>query len=79
MLNEMKTQVKNIDMSKFKVMLVWNPVPVVARDVGLLTVEKDTRVNLSLLQVRDIFLPNAQPFRSVAAVAVVPEVEVDSR
>ena len=79
MLNEMKTQVKNIDMSKFKVMLVWNPVPVVARDVGLLTVEKDARVNLSLLQVRDIFLPNAKPVSSVAAVAVVPEVEVDSR
>ena len=77
MLTEIKTQVTNLDLSKFKVMIVRDPV--IARDVGWLTLEKDARVDLSLLQVRDIFLPVAQPSSSVAAVAVVSEVEVDSR
>ena len=54
MLNVLKTQVNNLDSSKYKVMLVWDPDN--ARDVGWLTVEKDMRVDLEALQVRDVNL-----------------------
>jgi len=57
MLNEMTSQVTSLDLSKFKVMLVWDPDN--ARDVGWLTVEKDARVDLSVLQVRDVNLAKA--------------------
>ena len=44
MLNVLKAQVTNLDSSKYKVMLVWDPDN--ARDVGWLTVEKDMKVTL---------------------------------
>jgi len=53
----MTSQVTSLDLSKFKVMLVWDPDS--ARDVGWLTVEKDARVDLSVLQVRDVNLAKA--------------------
>ena len=66
MLNQMKSQVTNLDLSKFKVMLLWDPVN--GRDVGWLTVEKDVRVDLSILQVRDIYLTDvAQSSCSIGA------------
>lgn len=54
MLSELKAQVTNLDRSKYKVMLVWDPEN--ARDVGWLTVEKGFKVDLEVLQVRDINL-----------------------
>ena len=54
MLNVLKAQVTNLDSSKYKVMLVWDPDN--ARDVGWLTVEKDMKVDLEALQVRDVNL-----------------------
>jgi len=50
----LKEQVTNLDSSKYKVMLVWDPDN--ARDVGWLTVEKDIKVDLDALQVRDVNL-----------------------
>jgi len=46
--------VKNLDLSQYKVMLVWDPDS--ARDVGWLTVERGFKVVLSELQVRDVNL-----------------------
>jgi len=54
MLSVLKAQVTNLDLSKYKVMLVWDPDN--ARDVGWMTVEKDMKVDLEALQVRDVNL-----------------------
>merc|ERR1719233_80711 len=54
MLSVLKEQVTNLDSSKYKVMLVWDPDN--ARDIGWLTVEKDIKVDLDALQVRDVNL-----------------------
>jgi len=54
MLSVLKAQVTNLDSSKYKVMLVWDPDN--ARDVGWMTVEKDMKVDLEALQVRDVNL-----------------------
>lgn len=54
MLSVLKEQVTNLNSSKYKVMLVWDPDN--ARDVGWLTVEKDIKVDLDALQVRDVNL-----------------------
>ena len=54
MLSVLKAQVTNLDSSKYKVMLVWDPDN--ARDIGWLTVEKDMKVDLAALQVRDVNL-----------------------
>ena len=54
MLSVLKAQVTNLDSSKYKVMLVWDPDN--ARDIGWLTVEKDRKVDLEALQIRDVNL-----------------------
>jgi len=54
MLSVLKAQVTNLDSSRYKVMLVWDPDN--ARDVGWLTVEKNMKVDLGALQVRDVNL-----------------------
>jgi len=54
MLSVLKEQVTNLDSSKYKVMLVWDPDN--ARDIGWLTVEKDIKVELEAMQVRDVNL-----------------------
>jgi len=54
MLSVLKSQVTNLDSSRFKVMLVWDPDN--ARDVGWLTVEKDMKVDVEALQIRDVNL-----------------------
>jgi len=54
MLSVLKDQVTNLDSSKYKVMLVWDPDN--ARDIGWLTVEKGVKVDLDALQVRDVNL-----------------------
>jgi len=54
MLSVLKAQVTNLDSSRYKVMLVWDPDN--ARDVGWLTVEKNMKVDLKALQVRDVNL-----------------------
>jgi len=58
MIPELREQVSNLDTSKYKVMLVWDPEN--SRDVGWLTVEKEVGVNLALLQVRDVNLKKIQ-------------------
>jgi len=57
MLRELRSQTPNLDKSKYKVMLLWDPDN--ARDVGWLTVEKDVKVDLTALQVRDVNLEKA--------------------
>jgi len=57
MLRELRSQTTNLDKSKYKVMLLWDPDN--ARDVGWLTVEKDVKVDLTALQVRDVNLEKA--------------------
>jgi hypothetical protein len=54
MLEEVRRQVGNLDATKYKVALVWDPVT--SRDVGWLTVKRDVKVDLPMFQVRDVNL-----------------------
>jgi len=54
MLEEVAGQVGNLETSKFKVLLVWDPIA--SRDVGWLTVQRDVKVNLSVFQIRNVNL-----------------------
>ena len=75
MLTELSDQVSNLDTSKYKVMLLWDPDN--ARDVGWLTVEKDVVVDTSLLQVRDVNLNKIHARSNIGAEAVNQEEEID--
>jgi len=63
-LAELKRQVVNLDVNKYKVLLIWDPVS--SKDVGWLTVKKDVEVNLSKFQGRDVNL------RALAGIRTVP-------
>ena len=54
MLEEVRRQVGNLDVAKYKVACVWDPVA--SRDVGWLTVKRDVKVVLPMFQVRDVNL-----------------------
>jgi len=64
-LGVLKRQVVNLDVNKYKVLVIWDPVS--SKDVGWLTVKKEVEVNLSKFQCRDVNLRALDGIRSVPA------------
>ena len=71
MLEEVRRQVGNLDVAKYKVALVWDPVT--SRDVGWLTVKRDVRVDLPMFQVRDVNLETLVSMRKLEFIDKVPQ------
>jgi len=65
LLEELKRQVVNLDVNKYKVLVIWDPVS--SKDVGWLTVKKDVEVKLSRFQGRDVNLRALDGIKTAAS------------